>query len=1116
MEKNILSFGFESNVNQRLKEMHWTTNKRYLVTLALVVFSTSFFSLKAQVSVWDGTAVAWTHGNGTQSNPYLIESAQNLAWLAEMVSGGVSTYANMHFRLTTDINLNSLSWTPIGSSETNCFKGTFDGDNHFIDSITVTNGANQGLFGVIGCGATVKNLGVNVQMNFSYSGDVNVGGIAAMSIDSNTTISNCHTYGSINTTGTGVRQLGGIIGDGEGGSVENCSNNCTIMGNSNGAVTIGGIIGFAQGHTLINNCTNNGNITGNGMTGSVVYSPFCGGCIGKTKLSSRTIINNFRNNGNIYVVMSYGDNNYAGHAAAGGVIARNIATCEIKHSFNTGTISTGYTTWHSNDVYIASGIVSSSQNYKTTICNCYNIGSIQSKNSAMGIGGDTIFNCYNTGTLIGTSKYGIGGSTNTVTNSYYLETCGGAGAGTPKTEAAMKAASFPIILNADSVIYTMDVLNVNQGYPIFADEIYVLTDTAESISFTSATLKGLYSGNANVFGFEYKRASDNNYTTVYCGSNQPYAYQLTGLQSGTTYQYRYFVQKNGLSYYGAVKSFTTTACDMQVTIYVPAGMHCAGDNFTITASAQSQYSNQFTYQWSDGTTGSTLSPTESGFYTVTATASNGCSQSQSTSITMYPSPLGTITGDTLLCAGGMATLMASGANTYLWSTGAPTASISVSNPGTYSCTFTNEYGCTSTSNIHVTTFTTAIAGTPHICSGQSTILTASPADSYLWSNGIQTPSITVSETGTYSVTAYHGSCSATASVNVTAAALPTPVISGSTQFCEGQSGTLTASGGTSYLWSNGQSQPSISVNQGGTYSVTVTNADGCSASTETTVTTIPAPAIVISGNTNLCEGESTMLSASGADSYHWSTGANASSIQVSSFGIYNVTGTSSHGCVGYGTVTVFVSPIPNILISGNADICQGGTAVLTATGADTYLWNNGSEGAILTTSSAGSYSVIGFDDNGCMGNASVTVSVWQPATSEFTVTTNESSYVWNGTTYTQSGDYTQTLQTVHGCDSIVILHLTITVGVSDYDGKDIVIYPNPASDVVYVQCPLWENEPDMKLQVLDAYGKLLRQMPLVGETFQVDLSGFSDGVYFVRVMQGDVPVLSHKVIKMKQ
>ena len=832
--------------------------------------------------------------------------------------------------------------------------------------------------------------------------------------------------------------------------------------------------------------------------------------------------------------MSYGDNNYAGSAGAGGVVGREGGVCEVDHCYNTGTISTGTTTWHSNDTYYAQGIGG------TITVNCYNNGNIQARTSAAGIGGITVVNCYNTGhvsantyrtfgiggstvinsynvgTLTGVDKYGITyhpNTTPTVTNSYYLETCGGSGLGTPKTEAAMKAASFPIILNADSVVYTMDVLNVNQGYPIFADEIYVLTDTVESISFTSATIKGLYCGNATVFGFEYKRASDNNYTTVYCGSNQPYAYQLTGLQSGTTYQYRYFVQKNGVTYYGVVKTFTTTACDVQVTLYVPAGMHCAGDNFSITASAQSQYSSQFTYQWSNGATGNTMSPTESGYYTVTATASNGCSQSQSTSITMYPSPLGVITGDTLLCTGGTATLTASGANTYLWSTGASTASINVGNPGTFTCTFTNEYGCTSTSNIHVTTFTTAISGTPHICSGQSTILTASPADSYLWSTGGQSSSITASETGTYSVTAYHGSCSATASINVTAAALPTPVISGSTQFCEGQSGTLTASGGISYLWSNGQTQPTISVNQGGTYSVTVTNSEGCSASAETTVTTIPAPAIVISGNTNLCEGESTMLTASGADSYHWSTGSNASFIQVSSFGIYNVTGTSSNGCVGYGTVTVFVSPIPNILISGNADICQGETAVLTATGASTYLWSNGTENAVLSTSTAGSYSVIGFDDNGCMGNASVTVSVWQPATSEFTVTTNESSYVWNGTTYTQSGDYTQTLQTVHGCDSIVTLHLTITVGVSDYDYDAIVIYPNPASDVVYVQCPLWENESDMKLQVMDAYGKLLRQMPLVGETVQVDLSGFSDGVYFVRVMQGDVPAVVRKVIK---
>lgn len=75
----------------------------------------------------------------------------------------------------------------------------------------------------------------------------------------------------------------------------------------------------------------------------------------------------------------------------------------------------------------------------------------------------------------------------------------------------------------------------------------------------------------------------------------------------------------------------------------------------------------------------------------------------------------------------------------------------------------------------------------------------------------------------------------------------------------------------------------------------------------------------------------------------------------------------------------------------------------------------------------------------------------------FTVTTTDSCYTWNSQTYCASGDYTQTLQTIHGCDSVVTLHLTITVGVDNYDGFDFKVYPNPTSNIVNVEC-IMKNE----------------------------------------------------------
>jgi len=177
---------------------------------------------------------------------------------------------------------------------------------------------------------------------------------------------------------------------------------------------------------------------------------------------------------------------------------------------------------------------------------------------------------------------------------------------------------------------------------------------------------------------------------------------------------------------------------------------------------------------------------------------------------------------------------------------------------------------------------------------------------------------------------------------------------------------------------------------------------------------------------------------------------------------------------------------------------------------------------------AGTYQVIGYNTAGCNAIASATVNVWQPASSEFIVTTNESSYVWNGTTYTQTGDYTQTLQTVHGCDSVVTMHLTITVGIDDHDlGASMTVYPNPTNDIVNVECTL--NNVKMGtvgFHVYDAYGKLVGvvetrcttslQTDTNGnptQTAQIDLSRYASGVYFVKAVADDRVVAVRKVIK---
>jgi hypothetical protein len=338
---------------------------------------------------------------------------------------------------------------------------------------------------------------------------------------------------------------------------------------------------------------------------------------------------------------------------------------------------------------------------------------------------------------------------------------------------------------------------------------------------------------------------------------------------------------------------------------------------------------------------------------------------------------------------------------------------------------------------------------------------------------------------------------------------PVVTVTGKTTFCEGETSMLVASGGVGYKWSTGSSQNSISVDKSGVYTVTVTNAEGCTASQEVPVTVNPLPNVTITGKQVVCEGNSTVLTANGADSYKWSTGDNTPQITISEFGKYSVVGTDVNGCSNEANVTVLVSPLPEIAILGETDICTGESTVLTATGGSSYLWSNGSSEESIEVSKAGTYQVIGYNEAGCEAKASVTIQIWQPTASEFSVTTADSCYKWNDSTYCKSGDYVQTLKTVHGCDSVVTLHLTITVGIDGFTmNKAMEIYPNPTTGIITI-----EGVKVDKIQLFDVYGKLLKTNVVNNDEHQIDISDCASGVYLIKVFNNDSVVGVKKIIK---
>src|SRR5262249_13993584 len=143
--------------------------------------------------------------------------------------------------------------------------------------------------------------------------------------------------------------------------------------------------------------------------------------------------------------------------------------------------------------------------------------------------------------------------------------------------------------------------------------------------------------------------------------------------------------------------------------------------------------------------------------------------------------------------------------------------------------------------------------------------------------------------------------------------------SGPTAFCPGGSVTLTASSGSSYAWSNGATTQSITVSAGGSYRVTVTGANGCSATSPDTVVTIntPAPATITAGGpTPFCAGGSVTLTANSGASYAWSNGATTQSITVNASGNYSVTVTDANGCSATSSSTaVTVNALPSAAIT---------------------------------------------------------------------------------------------------------------------------------------------------------------------------------------------------------
>lgn len=234
-----------------------------------------------------------------------------------------------------------------------------------------------------------------------------------------------------------------------------------------------------------------------------------------------------------------------------------------------------------------------------------------------------------------------------------------------------------------------------------------------------------------------------------------------------------------------------------------------------------------------------------------------------------------------------------------------------------------------------------------ICEGETVILTASGGDSYLWSTGETTASIEVqpNETNEFQVTVSIGEVSDIDSVLVTVNPLPVVNAGDDASICDGDSITLTASGGATYLWNTGETTSSITVSPEVTtiYTVVATQ-NNCTSEDEVTVTVLPRQTINAGNDVTITTGESITLNVDALGDILWNNGETNSTITVSPQFTTTYSVTAFHnGCESYDSVTVFVEQENELDVFAGDDqtICFGDTIVLTVSTGDSYLWNTG-------------------------------------------------------------------------------------------------------------------------------------------------------------------------------
>lgn len=625
-----------------------------------------------------------------------------------------------------------------------------------------------------------------------------------------------------------------------------------------------------------------------------------------------------------------------------------------------------------------------------------------------------------------------------------------------QTASNLAAGSYQVTVSGGGCSATASVTVASNGTPLTLNT----TSTAAGCTSTGSATVNVTAGTAP-FTYAWNNGATTPSINAAAGS-----YQVTVTGTG-----------------GCTASATATIANNGSTVTLNTTSTAAGCTTNGSATVNvTAGTGPYTYSWSNGATTAFINAA-AGNYQVTVTGAGGCSASATATIGSSGSAITLATSATGAGCGtsnGTASVNVTAGNgpfTYAWSNSGTSTSISNLPAGNYTVTVTGSGGCSATASVSVT------GGTPlnlvtstqqSSCTGNTgsaivNVITGTGPYTYNWSTGATTQSITSMGQGTYTVTVTgSGNCSASTTVVITAANGVTLSLVSTHTTCGNNNGSASAStsSGTApftFSWSNGATSATINNLPAGSYNVTVTDANNCTATASAVVNPSGGTGVTISSDKPIfCAGDSAKICGpTGYSSYSWNTGATTPCIYVKNAGNYKVTVTDNGGCTAVSnSITQNVHPVPSVGITVKGDTLTSSTAL-------NYQWYR--NGSPIPGATSQQYIV------------------------------------------TQSGYYQVQITDGNGCKNISEpVELSVT-GIENLQDSKVIVYPNPLSEG-YWSLQVTAQWIGADVEIFDAAGKLVYISTIKTLQTQV-LFEAAQGVYTLRVhkQKNDVAI---KLIKL--